>query len=143
MDPATPVRCRLCLSEIDARARRCPHCARWQSWLSSAAAFVRALIMLAAVGTWVPIGLMMERALSGGAPSLATPADLRLVDSTMQTGHWGGEDRLVVLGRIRNQGREPLELVQVEAQFRDGAGALVDTTTEFLFWRPIGGILPG
>jgi len=141
------VRCRACLSEIDARARRCPHCARWQGRLSteSVLAVGSALFWVVIMAGWLPLWLAIDRLLAEFAIGRASPtaaADLRLIDSTMLTGRWGGQNRLAVLGRIRNQGDEPLGWLQIEAQFRDREGTLVDTATEFAF-RWGGKVLPG
>ena len=127
-------RCRACQSEIDARARRCPRCARWQSRLST-----ESVVLIGSLAFWlmtcVPFWFMTDRLVRMLSREPASPGDvagLRVVESAMFAARWGGAERLAVVGRIANQSKVRLTEVQIEAQFRDADGTLMDTETQYV-----------
>lgn len=137
--------CKMCCEEMDARGRRCPHCRAWQSgWVILSHPYVAAL--------WSPLLLLLVSApqlallitLTGffgtGRDFAEYQNQLHVVQSDMIMGAMGDEFVVAVVGTMKNNSDVTWRDVQVEVQFEDQQGRLVDTVTEIRFFRAI---LPG
>ncbi len=140
-EPAETKSCRTCYGQMDARARRCPHCGQWNTkW-----AFLYSPPFLTASAYVFGIaffGLFAVKCLGfSAARDFADYKDQLVVsESRMVFGEdeWG--PTCSVVGQVRNNSRFTWEHVEIDAMFLDEAGKLVDVASASAFGEHI---LPG
>ena len=142
-EPRDIKRCRWCRSEIDARAPRCPFCAAAQSswqWLTYPYAVALAMplwaLIVTAFMTWAFLA-MPARLLDTGEPYTEHAGELRVVESRIEHGRGDGGPLVLLVGRLRNEGRQTWAYPRVNVAFLDGEGALVDARTVLPFDRQL------
>lgn len=137
--------CKMCCEEMDARARRCPHCRAWQSrWVILSHPYAVALWCALVFAVPWAAHLVLLNAVTGffdtGRDFAEYQNQLHVVHSDMVFGATDSGPVAAVVGRIRNDSDVTWSSVQIEVQFKDQQGRLVDTVTEIRFFRAI---LPG
>lgn len=130
--------CRFCREQIDARARRCPHCrmqqTKWAFTFHPAVLAAGWLLLLLVLGFWA----ITVTGWLGSGRAVQLPEQLDVVQSQMVFEDAAPDPFVAVVGIIRNTGHVAWRQVQVEVQFFDGEGHLVDTVTDVLFNGHIG-----
>ena len=130
-DERTTVLCRWCRERIDASARRCPHCRAPQSkWAISSHPAVGAAFMLVALIILGAMFFHLTGHFSDGRDFTDYLDKLQIVESEVVSEEKDGWTTTAVVGRIRNNSDVAWKDVQIEVQFRDGDGKLVDTFTD-------------
>lgn len=133
--------CRTCYEPIDQRAKKCPYCRMQQTrWAIAfhpavvAAAVLVCLLLLAALA----FGLMGP--LRKGEDFAKHQGEVEVLKSEMLYDALEDHRIVGVVGELKNNSDIPWERVQIEVQFMDQEGRLIDTVTDVLF---SGEIRPG
>jgi hypothetical protein len=124
--------CKVCYEPIDARAKKCPFCRQWQGPLHVLVihpSLVMWLGLLPVVALYVLICLGLYRWFSTGQSFARHEGELRVVSSKMAWVDDESAPYIQVIGELENLGSVPWEDIQVEVQFTDSSGRLVDKDT--------------
>ncbi len=95
------------------------------------------MALLVILGPLAVVGIAIERMLPSEKPGAVYQGQLRLVQTDMIPGKLGSQPVLAVVGTIRNVSEETWSSPQVEVQFKDADGRLVDTATHLAYDRMI------
>lgn len=128
--------CQMCYGQIDERARRCPHCRHPQTKLRSW--FARHPLVTAAIIGVVVVGLMwlwavtVQRLWNPYRSGRACPYrdHIQVVSSETVFGDSKDGPVVCVIGTLENKSDVAWEQIQLEAQFLDSAGKLIDVAKE-------------
>jgi hypothetical protein len=126
MPESTTKTCQTCREPINADARVCPHCRRWQ------ATYAVAIYGFLGVYVACAVGLQLWAASShssilGSEPFAKDASELSIVESSMHYGAEGKCNNISTIGTIRNIGDIPWENLKLEVRYSDAAGNLIDT----------------
>ncbi len=131
--------CAMCFEEIDERARKCPHCrhpqAGMSAWLSRNPA---AILLIALIGLLLFLGglelwghFVASRLVPTSPDNLRTfNGEVKVVSSKMVFGKAKEGTVVCVIGRIKNESEIAWKDLQIEAQFFDQAGKLIDVAID-------------
>jgi len=125
--------CRLCYMEIDARAEKCPYCQQWQHRLAltTVRPAIPSLIGLAVMVAVLGFAAYTGRRLWWSGEDFANHAgELTVTGSRMDFWNVNGGLRAMVVGKLRNKGSVPWKYIELECQFYDAEGKLVDVGHE-------------
>ena len=121
--------CRMCCEEIDIRARACPQCGQLQRsvqlWI-----FIPMALLIAA--TFVGAEMMSRRFRVAMHDPEALPysGQIRVTESRMLKGTSADGDTVFVVGRLRNESDVEWEQIEMEVEFLDPEGQLIDVEVE-------------
>jgi hypothetical protein len=119
----------MCLQEIDRRARACPHCGHWQwRWQVQALLFV-VVPCVALVGYAAWLERRSDRH-DGIEQTVAYRGQIAVLQSEMFKGTSADGDVVFVVGKLRNESDVEWEDVEIEAEFLDPQGRLIDVEVE-------------
>ena len=123
--------CQYCFEEIDERAKRCPHCASAQHWLYSPVGglVVWQMPFLAIILGFGLFGYITFKSIFGKGEDFAQYADkIEVTQTHMFIGEdWEGKREAVVVGVIRNNSEVPWTWLNIEVQFFNAEGRMIDT----------------
>jgi len=125
--------CRFCYEQIDARAKKCPFCRQYQEplvFLTLHPTLVMWLMLLPLAALWGGMLFLTYRALSRGEGFAKHQGELRVISSSMAWLEDESAPAIQVTGELENLGSVPWKEVQIEVQFTDSSGHLVDKKTE-------------
>jgi hypothetical protein len=133
--------CKFCAEEIKAAASICPHCGRGvrdiaikiPDWIGLAFG------VIVVFGTMALFGSLLLK-LRPGKEFGPFQSQLQVLETTMRFADSESGTHVVIVGNIRNESPVAWKTPQLEAQFFDETGNLIDTFTEI---RVKEEILPG
>lgn len=124
--------CPHCAEIIRAVAKRCPRCRRElvkttaATWIKFAISYILVLSPILIASWWL-------RDLSGLGESFdAHRSQIIVTNTTMHYSESGNTNTITVVGYLINESALAWNTLQIEAQFFDSNGKLVDTATEIL-----------
>jgi hypothetical protein len=122
--------CTVCFEEIDSRARACRYCGHWQK-----RGFVRTILpILIFMAVMVVYGeSLIVRAHTLSRPSqegVAYNGQIVVTQSEMFKGTSPDGDVVYVVGKLRNESDVEWDQIEVEAQFFDPQGKLIDADVQ-------------
>jgi len=132
--------CPSCYEAMDERARRCPHCLRWQtkSALLFGSPWLRFLLLML-LACWFPL-LVIRAALRPLWPFegyALYDGQIEVIESQMLFGESKEGPVVFVVGRLRNNSDVTWKDMHVEAVFLDESGSLVNVETQWQYGRHI------
>jgi hypothetical protein len=125
--------CKVCYEQIDARAKKCPFCRQYQEpfvFFTLHPALVMWLFVLPLVALYAFMGLWLYRSFSTGEDFARHEGELRVISSNMAWAEDESAPAIWVVGELENSGNVPWTDIQIEVQFTDRAGRLVDKDTK-------------
>jgi len=132
--------CRMCYEEIDERARRCPHCLRWQT---RSAAILSSGLLGWLLGTLLVVGLValfmhtILKPFRSPDECAVYAGQIQVTESHMLFGESKEGPVVLVVGRLRNNSDVEWESVHLQAEFFDESDSLVNVETEWQYGRHI------
>lgn len=140
MSSTAPTRiCRSCYSEIERRARKCPHCLSLQG--RYIAIPIMAIVVLSGFALFVVLAIRMESAFwRGGVEHRAINyADrVSVLNSRVVLLDDGKQRKVSIVGAIRNEAAVALDEVSLEVQCFNSDDELVDSILGFVRDLPVG-----
>ncbi len=136
--------CKTCFEETDARARICPHCGvrqwpnKWRHLLPRLAVGVLVLVALLGFPGWMTSSF--EKLASPEDDDMAHGVHIDVTQSEMFYGESKDGPTVFVVGKIKNNSDTTLEYIEMEVEFRDAEGKLIDVQVESHY---LDRILPG
>jgi len=137
--------CPLCFQSIRLEAKKCPYCHHWQTrWHTTI--YHPASAMLAFV---LPMGLLWVGAMYSFSTMFGCSDPTKFLDyrhqitvlsSTVHYEDEGEHPSIYVVGKIKNGSPKAWEDIQIEIQYFDEAGKLIDTAKRTLDYTVV---LPG
>jgi len=130
MDEGKPTKtCRLCYMQIDARAKKCPYCRQWQHllFLVTLPPQVEYAVLLGIVA--LSMGTLLLTAYRIGRPPedfTKHAHELSVAESRMDLWELDGALHLSIVGKLKNDSSLPWQDAELECQFYDAEGRLVD-----------------
>jgi hypothetical protein len=120
--------CKMCYSEIDARAKKCPHCQHWQNRLFSVL-FQPAVVVLI---IFLILMKLFARSPFDTGRDFKTYKDQVLISrSTLTFGQNNCGPTLVVMGTFKNETDITWKDLHIEVTYFDRSGALIDTGQDY------------
>ena len=131
IDEHTTKTCKVCFSEIDQRAKKCPFCHQWQGRLQAVlvppnvAGLIATLIML---GLFIPLLVWMGRSVGPGRDVAPYVDQIHVVNSHIEFSEWSeGKPIVEVIGLMRNDSEYSWKDVDIEVRFFDHHDEMFDT----------------
>ncbi len=128
--------CGSCFQEIDARALVCPHCrspqTRRKVWMRRHPVVTGLLVVLGFYALIIPMAMFMEHATRSLSPRTdLEPFDgqVSVASSKMVFGQSKDGPVICVIGMLKNDSDLAWKRVELEVQFYDPAGELIDVGT--------------
>ncbi len=119
--------CKTCYSEIDSRAKKCPHCHTWQSILSFNHPLIAVFVALVPAVLFISIfPVFMSKMFDPGRDFQLYRDQIEVVQSEIKFGEDNCGPTVVVLGTVRNHSDVTWSDVQFEALFFDKDMKIVD-----------------
>ena len=120
--------CPLCAEAIKVAAKVCPHCRYLQTkWLFQVPTLRAILFTIPILALWIGAGIWIDRLVSKGRDFAEYRGSISVVESSMNYSAEQKGPMISVIGTITNNSRFSWEKIQIEAQFFDESGKLVDT----------------
>ena len=132
--------CPSCYEAMDERARRCPHCLRWQTksaLLFSSGLLWFALIVLTAGILPMLLGRMVMKRLWPAEGYPLYDGQIEVTESQMLFGESKEGPVVFVVGRLRNNSDVTWKDIDVQAVFLDESGSLVNVETAWQYGHHI------
>ena len=140
-DQAPRKTCNVCYSEIDARARTCPHCGHPQTrlagWLARHPSFPSALPVLFVVVVMLLFGFLVRRLFDHGADFRPHRDQIRVISSEVFFEQGDDGPIVYVVGKLKNEGDVPWGDFRLEVQFLDSSGKLFDIARDLADDAPV------
>jgi len=137
--------CKTCFEQIDERARKCPHCrtlqGKAQGWIVRHP-FIFALlcflpfVLLIALNKYITPNILLRR-----EPQPYT-GQIKVVASELAFGESKDGPVVCVIGRLRNDSNIPWSSIDLDAQFLDGNGKVVDVAQDRTYHYMLVDVLP-
>jgi hypothetical protein len=131
--------CKVCYEQIDQRARKCPHCRQGQHPLTVITFHPAVVMWLFAMPVLAVCGLaiyMFSTAMSPSEYFAKHEGQIRVLRSEMLWEEQGTTPIVAVVGEIENDSSLPWQWIEIEVQFWDSAGRLVDAFSD-LHWATV------
>ena len=117
--------CKMCCEEISAKAKKCPHCQHWQHPLLTFG-YSPALVVVPISLFIILFGIMLGTVFHEGEPFQGHENELIIQNSEMLFGENQCGPTVTVLGTIKNTGLLSWKNVNIEIQFFDKHGRMID-----------------
>jgi len=123
--------CKACYTDIDLRAKRCPHCQAWQSFFFSPKGMATVLVPFIVLTTIVPLFFLFPifselPIFSKGEPFEGHRSGVTIIDKEM----FFDSSRVIAMAKLRNETALDWEDFEIEAQFKDASGKTIDVARQ-------------
>lgn len=121
--------CHSCCEDIKAEAKQCPNCQSYQSTFNRLIKSPVGGVVIGVAVVWIIFFIMVGNKFDNNA--IYDPAGvLSVTESSFQFKDVSCGKQVVVLGKIKNSGEEPLTDIVFDIEFYDEAGKLVDAVSD-------------